>query len=40
MSWTDTNSTGYAAKMWTAIEDFLLFNDNDVVKRLEAKAQS
>jgi integrase len=39
VSWTDSKSTGYAAKLWTAIEDFLLFNDNDVVKRLEAKAQ-
>ena len=39
VSWTDSKSAGYAAKLWTAIEDFLLYNDNDIVKRLEAKSQ-
>ena len=38
VSWTNTKSTGYSAKLWTAIEDFLLYNDNDVVNRLEAKS--
>ena len=39
MLWTRTRKTSYSAKLWTAIEDFLLFNDNDIVKRLEAKVQ-
>jgi integrase len=39
VSWTGTKSASYAAKLWTAMEDFLLFNGNDIVKRLEAKTQ-